>query len=103
VSPGFGPITVAFYDPATGMYSNASSIIDPLLNVQIDSNTRSPRTNQYSLGIDRALGRDWSVSVSYVRRTGGEFTGWRDIGGVYGREVVALPDGRPLEVFPLEE
>ncbi|MGH9459640.1 MAG: TonB-dependent receptor, partial [Vicinamibacteria bacterium] len=60
VSPGFGPITVAFYDPSTGMYSNVSQIIDPLGNVQIDPETRSPHTNQYSIGIDRGLGRDWS-------------------------------------------
>jgi TonB dependent receptor len=102
VSPGFGPITQAFYDPVTGTYSNGSSIIDPLRNVQIDSETRSPYTNQYSIGVDRTIGRDWSVGVSYARRAGGDFTGWRDIGGVYGTGEVVLPDGRRLPVFPLQ-
>jgi hypothetical protein len=102
VSPGFGPIRVASYDPVTRSYSTVSAIIDPVSNVQIDPDTRSPHTNQYSIGIERAIGRDWAIGASYARRTGGEFTGWRDITGVYGREEILLPDGRPLEVFPLE-
>ncbi|HXV61353.1 MAG TPA: TonB-dependent receptor [Vicinamibacteria bacterium] len=102
VSPGFGPITVASYDPATGSYSTVTAIIDPLQNVQIDPGTRSPHTDQYSLGLERGIGNDWAVGVSYVRRTGGDFTGWIDITGVYGREEVLLPDGSSLEVFPLE-
>jgi hypothetical protein len=100
VSPGFGPITQAFYDPATGRYSD-SAIIDPLRNVRIDPETRSPHTYQYSIGVDRGIAADWAVGVSYVRRTGGDFTGWKDVGGVYGEDTVTLPDGRPLEVFPL--
>jgi len=101
VSPGIGPITLAAYDPATGSYPNVISATDPLRDVQVDPNTSSPHTNQYSIGIDRTLGRDWAVGLSYVRRTGGNFTGWEDVGGVYGRETVTLEDGRPLEVFPL--
>lgn len=102
VSPGFGPINVAFYDPETQLYSNGSSIIDPLTSVRIDPNTRSPHTDQYSIAIDREIGHDWLVGASYVWRTGSDFTGWKDVGGVYGREVITLPDGRPLEVFPLQ-
>lgn len=102
VSPGFGPITVAFYDPAAQRYSDVSSIVDPLSNVRIDTNTRSPHTDQYSIGIERGIGHDWSIGASYVRRTGSDFTGWKDVGGIYAREVIALPDGTPLEVFPLQ-
>jgi hypothetical protein len=100
VSPGFGPITQAFYVPAAGRYSS-STIIDPLRNVRIDPETRSPHTYQYSIGLDRGVAADWAVGVSYVRRTGGDFTGWKDIGGVYGEDTVTLPDGRTVGVFPL--
>jgi hypothetical protein len=102
VSPGFGPITQAFYDPATGRYSSGASIIDPLRNVQIDPDTRSPHTYQFTVGVDQAIGGDWALGASYLRRTGGDFTGWKDIGGVYGTQTHVLPDGRPLEVFPLQ-
>jgi Carboxypeptidase regulatory-like domain/TonB dependent receptor-like, beta-barrel/TonB-dependent Receptor Plug Domain len=102
VSPGLGPITVASYDPATLSYSNVVSIVDPLANVGVDADTRSPHTDQFSLGFEREIGRDWSVAASYVRRSGSGFTGWKDIGGVYGTGVIALPDGRPFEVFPLQ-
>jgi hypothetical protein len=102
VSPGFGPITVASYDPVHRSYSRITAVIDPVSNVQIDPETRSPHTNQYSIGIERAIGRDWSVGASYVRRTGGEFTGWRDIAGDYGTGASTLPDGRTIETFPLE-
>jgi outer membrane receptor protein involved in Fe transport len=102
LSPGFGPITQVFHDPSTRAYTRNASIIDPLRNVQIDPGTRSPHTHQFTGGIDRAIGRDWALGLSYVRRTGGDFTGWEDIGGIYGSEVVTLPDGRPLTVFPLQ-
>jgi hypothetical protein len=102
VSPGFGPITAAFYDPEAGRYSDVSAIVDPLENVGIDPDTRSPHTDQYSIGIEREVGRDWSIEASYVRRTGSGFTGWKDVGGIYGRESVSLQDGTSLEVYPLE-
>jgi Carboxypeptidase regulatory-like domain/TonB dependent receptor-like, beta-barrel/TonB-dependent Receptor Plug Domain len=102
VSPGFGPITVASYDSVLRSYSTVAAVIDPLQNVQVDPDTSSPHTNQFSVGLERGIGSDWAVGASYVRRTGGDFTGWRDSAGVYGREGVVLPDGRSLEVFPLE-
>lgn len=102
MSPGFGPITVPFYDPATERYSNVSSVVDPLSNVGIDPDTRSPHTDQYSVGIEWGIGRDWSIGASYVGRTGADFTGWKDVGGIYARGVIKLPDGRPLEVYPLQ-
>ena len=102
VSPGFGPITVASYDPVGRTYSNVSAVIDPLGNVAIDPETQSPHSNQYTVGLERSVGDDWAVEASYVRRTGGDFTGWKDITGVYGTGEVSLPDGRSLTVFPLE-
>jgi Carboxypeptidase regulatory-like domain/TonB dependent receptor-like, beta-barrel/TonB-dependent Receptor Plug Domain len=102
VSPGFGPITTASYDAARRAYSTVTAVVDPLSNVQIDPGTRSPHTNQYSVGLERGISRDWAIGASYVRRTGGDFTGWKDIAGDYGSEEVSLPDGSLLEVFPLE-
>jgi hypothetical protein len=64
-----------------------------------DPETRSPRTDEYSIGVDREIGRRLAVSVAYVRKAGRHFIGWTDVGGQYREEPRSLPDGRRLPVF----
>ena len=45
------------YDEATGGYTRLISVVDPKINLFIDPKTRAPRTDQYSIGIDRELER----------------------------------------------
>ncbi len=101
IHPGITPITLAYYDPRTGRYSDIVSVTDPRANLRVDPSTKAPFTDQFSVGFDRELGREMAVSATYIRKDGEDFMGWRDIGGVYGTRVATLPDGRTLEVFPL--
>jgi outer membrane receptor protein involved in Fe transport len=101
VHPGWTPITVAYFDPATGRYSDVAFVIEPFTNVRLDPKTTSPNTDSLSIGFDRELAPDVAISATYMRKSGRHFTGWEDIGGVYGNDVAVLQDGRSLVVYPL--
>jgi hypothetical protein len=96
--PGLTPTTTMGFDPATGGYTNPVSVVDPRINLFVDPNTRSPKTDEYSIGVDRELGRHLSASIAYVHKAGSDYIGWTDVGGQYRQETRPLPDGRILPV-----
>jgi hypothetical protein len=50
--PGVTPITTNAFESATGDYTRLVSVVDPLINLRLDPNTRAPRTDEYSVGVD---------------------------------------------------
>jgi Carboxypeptidase regulatory-like domain/TonB-dependent Receptor Plug Domain len=101
VHPGLTPITTKAYDPATGGYTKLVSVVDPTINLAIDSNMRTPRTDEYAIGVDRQIGQTWSASAAYVRKTGDDYIGWTDVGGQYQQQTRTLADGTVLPVLVL--
>jgi hypothetical protein len=101
VHPGQTPVTTTAFDPATGGYTRLVSVVDSKINLRLDPSTRTPRTDEFSIGIDREIGRTLSAAVAYVRKDGSDFIGWTDMGGVYREETRTLADGRILPVFVL--
>ena len=101
--PGATPTTTAAFVPATGRYTSIVAVIDPRRNLQLDGGMRPPRTDEYSIGIDREIGRRLAVAIAYVRKEGGNFIGWTDIGGQYREEARTLPDGKTLPVSVTNE
>jgi hypothetical protein len=99
--PGASPITTADYVPATGDYSRIRSVVNTRLNLRLDRETQAPHTDEYSVGIDREIGRQLAVSVAYVGKKGDDFIGWTDVGGQYVEEARTLADGRTVPVFNL--
>ena len=97
--PAATPTTMAAFVPATGGYTSIVSVIDPRRNLQLDPETHTPRTDEYSVGIDREVGRRLAVAIAYVRKNGSNFIGWTDVGGQYREAARTLPDGRSLPVF----
>ena len=93
IHPGQTLITTTAFDPATGGYTRLVSVVDPKVNLRLDPATRSPRTDEYSIGIDRELSRYVSGAVAYVRKDGSDYIGWIDTGGVYREEPRTLADG----------
>jgi outer membrane receptor protein involved in Fe transport len=98
VHPGLTPITTMAYDPATGGYTSLVSVVDPRINLFVDSKTRSPKTDEYSIDVDRELGGRLSASVAYIHKSGSDYIGWTDVGGQYADETRSLPDGRSVPV-----
>jgi hypothetical protein len=101
IHPGQTPITTTAYDPATGGYTRLVSVVDPKTNLRLDPGTRAPRTDEYSLGVDRELGRGLSVTMAYIHKDGEHFIGWTDTGGIYREETRTMADGRVVPVFVL--
>jgi hypothetical protein len=101
IHPGQTPTTTMEFDPATGGYTGFISVIDPKINVLVDSHTRSPLTDEYSIGVDRELTRDLSVAVAYIYKTGRDYIGWTDVGGQYRDDTQTMSDGRIVPVHVL--
>ncbi len=98
--PGIATTTEALYDPATRTYSRIVSVTDPRANITINRDLKAPRTNAFSIGLDRELLPRLGLHTSYIFKDTKELIGWRDIGGIYGQMDAVLPDGRTLTVYP---
>jgi hypothetical protein len=101
IHPGVTPITNTAFDAATGGYTRLVSVVDPKINLMLDPETRTPRTDEYSIGVDRELGSRLSVAAAYIRKSGGNFIAWTDVGGQYRQETRTLADGQALPVSVL--
>ena len=75
--------------------------VDPSL-LKFDQDVRTPYSHQFSAGVDREISGRWSASITYVRKRGHDFIGWRDVGGSYHEEQKTLPDGRSIDVDVLD-
>ena len=100
VHPGTALITMTEFAPATGAYTGTVRVVDPRINLQINPDMRTPHTDQYSIGLDREIGR-LGGSIVYVRKDGTNFIGWTDVGGQYREDTRTLADGRTLPVSVL--
>jgi len=100
VHPGVTPTITMAYDTATGAYTTPVSVINPRINLALDPGTRTPRTDEYSVGIERQLPARLAASAAYIRKTGGNFIAWTDTGGIYREETRTL-SGYSVPVFVL--
>jgi hypothetical protein len=75
--------------------------VDPKINLQIDREMRAPRTDEFSIGLDRELSRRFAVAIAYVRKDGSDFIGWIDAGGQYREETRTLSDGTVVPALAL--
>jgi hypothetical protein len=99
--PGVSPITTAAFDPATGGYTHVVKVVDSRTTLRLDPETRAPHTDEYSIGVDREVGRQLAVAIAFIHKEGADFIGWTDVGGQYREETRTLPDGRGVPVFVL--
>jgi hypothetical protein len=91
--PGLTPTTTMQFDPATGGYTRQVNFVDPRINQLDDPHVRSPRTDEYSIGVDRELGNRLSASVAYIHKSGTDYIGWTDVGGQYRDGTYTVPNG----------
>ena len=96
--PGATPTTTGTYDPATGGYTSNITVVDPKRNLLFDPETRTPRTDEYSVGVDREIGRGLAVAAAYIHKDGDNFIGWTDVGGQYRDETRPLLGGGTVPV-----
>jgi len=99
--PGVTPTTTTAFDAATGGYTTPVSVVDPRINLALDPNTRTPRTDEYSIGLDREITPRLAAAVAYIHKEGSDFIAWTDVGGQYREETRTLTNGQVLPVFVL--
>ena len=100
VHPGVTPTRTMAYDAATGGYTTPVSVVNPRINLALDPGTRTPRTDEYSVAIERQLPARLAASAAYIRKTGANFIAWTDTGGTYREETRTL-SGYSVPVFVL--
>ena len=101
VHPGMTPTITTAFNAETNGYTTTVSVVDPRINLRLDPETRAPRTDVYSVGVDRELTRQLSLALAYVHKRGSHFVGWTDTAGQYRQETRTLADGRVLPVSVL--
>jgi hypothetical protein len=62
---------------------------------------RAPLTDEYSVGVDREVGRQLAVALAYIRKTGSDYIAYTDVGGMYHTDTRTLPDSQTLPVHVL--
>jgi hypothetical protein len=100
--PGSSPVTTADFEGATGAYTRVVSVVNNAVNLRLDPETRAPRTDEYSIGVDREIGRRVAASIAYIHKDGANFIGWTEVGGQYLEQTRPLPDGRSVPVLALD-
>ena len=100
IHPGVTSITTIEFDAMTGAYTRLVSVVDPKVNLLLDPRTRTPRTDEYSIGVDRELGSRLAVAAAYIHKQGANFIAWTDVGGQYRNETRTVFDNR-IPVFVL--
>lgn len=98
--PGASPTTTAAFESATSGYTRILQVVSNRV-LRFDPDMRAPRTDEYSIGVDREVGRRVAIAMAYVRKNGANFIGWTDVGGQYRQESRTLADGRSLPVLGL--
>jgi hypothetical protein len=96
--PGAATITTKAYVAADGGYTLTTQIVDRRF-LLLNPNMQAPRTDEYSAGVDRELGRWLQVAGAYIHKSGANFIGWQDVGGIYATETRTLADGRSVTVY----
>ena len=100
IHPGVTSTVTMAYDAATGGYTTPVSVVNPRINLALDPATRTPRTDEYSVGIERLLPARLTASAAYIRKSGANFIAWTDTGGTYREETRTL-SGYSVPVFVL--
>ena len=90
--PGVTAVVTNDFVPSDGGYTRVRSVVDRG-NLQLDPETRPPRTNAYSIGLDRDIGGHAAVAIAYVRKDGGTSSGGRTLAVDMSRMRARCPTG----------
>ena len=101
VHPGIATVHTDGLRPRDRFVLRFVSAVNSTANVGVDHDMSAPRSDTFSIGLDRQITSQVAVNVSYVRKRGNNLIGWRDIGGQYAEGTALLPDGRSLPVLRL--
>jgi hypothetical protein len=99
--PGQSPISTRGFDPITGDYTRVINELSNTVNLLLDRDMRPPRSDEYSAGIDREIGRSFSMALAYIHKQGTDFIGWTETAGRYEERTLTLQNGDSVRVLAL--
>jgi hypothetical protein len=99
--PGQSPITTRGFDLATGDYTRTVSVLSNQRNLLLDPDIRPPHTDEYSISVDREVGRTVSIALAYIHKRGIDFIGWTETAGHYEAQTYPLRNGDSVPVLAL--
>jgi outer membrane receptor protein involved in Fe transport len=89
-----------YYNWDTGAYDILFWYRDPLANIGIDSNLKNPYTDQFSLGFERELFPEISLTASFIYKKSRDAIATYNTGGLY--EMIDYYDeygGQTIQVY----
>ncbi len=98
--PSHSPVYGYAYNWSTGAYDDLFWYRDPLANLGFDSNLRNPYSDQFSLGIERELFPDASLTATFIYKKSRDAVDTNNTGGVY--ELIDYFDefnGQTMQVY----
>jgi hypothetical protein len=76
-------------------------VVDPHINLSIDGDTRTPMTDEYSIGLDRQIQSRLVVAAAYIHKRGTDSIAWIDTAGQYRQDTTTLANGQLLPIYVL--
>jgi hypothetical protein len=81
------------------------TLVNPSL--RIDPSMKNPYTDQFVAAFERELFQDLALSLNYTHKSGHDYGGWQDTGGVYAQAPYVDDQGqgatgRTIDVFQLK-
>ena len=101
VHPGQATRQEFYWNPATGAYDVPGPLYTPDTNFGYDPDSRAPKTDQLSIGLDRELAANLALGVTYVRKDQNDLLGWNVDGASYATLPYTFSNGRPGEIHPI--
>ena len=101
VHPGQGTEQEFHWNPVTGGYDLPGPIYAAETNFGYDPDSRAPRTDQFSVGIDRELASRLTLALTYVRKDQNDLLGWNVDNASYTTVPYTFSNGRPGEVHAI--
>ena len=101
VHPGQSTSQEFYWNPDTGGYDIPGPTYAPETNFGFDPDSRAPKTDQFSVGLDRSFASDFALGVTYVRKDQSDLLGWNVLNASYATVPHTFSTGRVGEIYPL--
>ena len=101
IHPGQASSQEWFWNPETGMYDIPGPKYEAATDFGYDPNSRSPRTDQFSVGFDRELAANLAFGFTYVRKDQSDLLGWNVDNATYATAPHLFSDGQTLDLYPI--
>lgn len=101
IHPGQGSQQEFYWNPDTGRYDIEGPKYEASTDFGYDSNSRSPRTDQMSIGFDRELTSNFAFGFTYVRKDQNDLLGWNVDNATYATVPHTFSNGQTMDVYPI--